>query len=126
MLARDTVAPAAMHKHDMQALQAMGVPDFDEAFLGHQHVRNVKYDDGKALKPLSSVPLSQADKSSLVNTVSLAVNSRYKDMRAAFRYMDLDNSGYLSANEIQRAVQLWNIPIDAERLQAIGTLSNSA
>jgi len=35
VLARDTVAPAAMGKRDMQAMQAMGAADVDPAFLGH-------------------------------------------------------------------------------------------
>ena len=34
-LARDTVAPAAMGKRDMQAKQAMGVDDLSPEFLGH-------------------------------------------------------------------------------------------
>ena len=36
MLARDTVAPAAMGKRGMQAQDAMGVADLDRAFLGHK------------------------------------------------------------------------------------------
>ena len=35
VLARDTVAPAAMGKRDMQAMQAMGAADVDPTFLGH-------------------------------------------------------------------------------------------
>jgi len=35
VLARDTVAPAAMGKRDMQAEQAMGVASLDKSFLGH-------------------------------------------------------------------------------------------
>ena len=38
-LARDTVAPAAMGKRDMQAMEAMGVADLDKAFLGHVKLR---------------------------------------------------------------------------------------
>jgi len=41
-LARDTVAPSAMGKRDMQALEAMGVADLDPEFLGHKHVKNYK------------------------------------------------------------------------------------
>ena len=36
MLARDTVAPAAMGKRGMQAQDAMGVADLDREFLGHK------------------------------------------------------------------------------------------
>ena len=38
VLARDTVAPAAMGKRDMQAKEAMGVESLDKAFLGHSSV----------------------------------------------------------------------------------------
>ena len=34
-LARDTVNPEAMGKRGMQAMEALGVPDLDRAFLGH-------------------------------------------------------------------------------------------
>jgi len=43
-LARDTVAPSAMGKRDMQALEAMGVADLDPKFLGHHHPKNYKMD----------------------------------------------------------------------------------
>ena len=35
VLARDTVAPAALGKRGMQAEEAMGVASLDKAFLGH-------------------------------------------------------------------------------------------
>jgi len=42
-----------------------------------------------------------------------ALNSRFRNMRLAFRFVDVDNSGTISLTEVERALQLWNIPIDA-------------
>jgi hypothetical protein len=43
VLARDTVAPAALGKRDMQAKEAMGVESLDKAFLGHGNsVKNAR------------------------------------------------------------------------------------
>ena len=47
------------------------------------------------------------------------MNSRFTDMFKAFQYVDLDRSGRLSKKEIQRALDLWNIPINDEQLDLI-------
>jgi Ca2+-binding EF-hand superfamily protein len=42
VLARDTVADAAMGKRGLQAIDAMGVESLDKEFLGHKHIKNIK------------------------------------------------------------------------------------
>ena len=54
--------------------------------------------------------------SSFVTGASNALNSRFTDMFKAFQYVDLDRSGTLNAKEIRRALDLWNMPIDDEKL----------
>ena len=44
------------------------------------------------------------------------INSRFTDMKKAFRFVDTDNSGTLDKKEIRRAMDMWNIPIDDEKL----------
>ena len=44
------------------------------------------------------------------------MNSRFSDMFKAFQYVDLDRSGRLSKKELQRALDLWNIPISDDQL----------
>ena len=44
------------------------------------------------------------------------INSRFTDMKKAFRFVDTDNSGTLDRNEIRRAMDMWNIPIDDKTL----------
>jgi len=42
--------------------------------------------------------------------VENALNSRFSNMRRAFKWMDLDNSGSVGRPELKRALELWNIP----------------
>ena len=44
------------------------------------------------------------------------INNRFTDMKKAFRFVDTDNSGTLDKKEIRRAMDMWNIPIDDEKL----------
>ena len=55
-------------------------------------------------------------KSDFVRGASDALNSRFSDMFKAFQYVDLDRSGTLDKKEIARALDLWNLPIDHDRL----------
>lgn len=52
----------------------------------------------------------------LMAMAETGVNSRFTDMYKAFQYVDLDRSGRLSRKELQRALELWNIPIDDAKL----------
>ena len=58
-------------------------------------------------------------KGSFVQSASTALNNRFSDMFKAFQYVDLDRSGRLSKKEIQRALDLWNIPITEDQLDMI-------
>ena len=41
---------------------------------------------------------------------------RYVARTLHFRFVDTDNSGTLDRKEIRRAMDMWNIPIDDEKL----------
>jgi len=62
-----------------------------------------KFQQEKELKAI----MAQAEES---------LNSRFSDMYKAFQYIDLDRSGRLSRDEIRRALDLWNIPLDDSKL----------
>merc|ERR1711871_871567 len=57
--------------------------------------------------------------SQFVKGASDALNSRFSDMFKAFQYVDLDRSGTLDEKEIRRALDLWNIPIDDQKLKEL-------
>ena len=44
-------------------------------------------------------------------TRQVGLNTRFADMRKAFKYVDLDNSGTVDRSELERALQLWNVPM---------------
>ena len=48
-----------------------------------------------------------------------ALNTRFADMRKAFQYVDLDGSGTLDRAEIARALDLWGVPMDNRKLDAL-------
>ena len=58
-------------------------------------------------------------KSAFVMGASNAMNSRFSDMFKAFQYVDLDRSGRLSRDEIKRALDMWNVPLDDESLDLL-------
>ena len=55
-------------------------------------------------------------KTQFVSSASDAMNSRFTDMFKAFQYVDLDRSGTLDNKEIRRALDMWNMPIDDQKL----------
>jgi Ca2+-binding EF-hand superfamily protein len=55
----------------------------------------------------------------LMSMAESGLNSRFTDMFKAFQYVDLDRSGRLDKNEIKRALDLWNVPIDDAKLDLI-------
>jgi len=55
----------------------------------------------------------------MLSATESSMNSRFSDMFKAFQYIDLDRSGRLSRAEILRALKLWNIPVDGERMEAL-------
>ena len=145
VLARDTVTLAAMGKRDMQASEAMGVVDLDPEFLGHKKIKNVRAsindkfmgNDTPKAAPTKAAPTPAkqqaaprtneqraADRqklksSTFVKSASDALNSRFSDMFKAFQYVDLDRSGTLNKKELVRALDLWNIPLDEDKLDEL-------
>jgi Ca2+-binding EF-hand superfamily protein len=112
MLARDTVAPAAMGKRDMQSLEAMGV-DAQEMLnlqLGHGKEKAYKISINDGMDDTAfAVQMSDEDR---LKQASNAMNSRFTDMFKAFQYVDLDGSGTVDEKELLHALDLWNVPID--------------
>ena len=76
------------------------------------------------LATLQAAPPSAAahvhpQKSQFTKMASEAMNSRFSDMFKAFQYVDMDRSGTLDKNEISRALDLWNIPIEDAKLNEL-------
>ena len=128
-LARDTVAPAAMGKRDMQSKEAMGV-DAQEMLneqLGHKKHKNYKMasfveEDDKKGKKGKKKTLADYDKKEVdgfKDLASTAVNSRFSNMRKAFQYLDQDGNGKVGRGEVQRALHMWGVPFDEEKLDAL-------
>ena len=133
VLARDTVAPAALGKRDMQAKEAMGVESLDKEFLGHKNAPKSALGLGalgtapptpQAAPATYSAPAAAPAPKAVgttgdgkyVGMASTALNSRFSDMFKAFQYVDLDRSGTLDEKEISRALDMWNVPVDKSRL----------
>ena len=64
----------------------------------------------------NGVDREKLKKSAFVKGASDALNSRFSDMFKAFQYVDMDRSGTLDEKEIRRALDMWNIPMDHEKL----------
>lgn len=45
--------------------------------------------------------------------------TRFRSMKEAFKFLDLDNSGTVDAQEFARALRLWNIPIEDGKLEGL-------
>ena len=79
-------------------------------------------EEAKALRLASLAEKRQALKNSpFVRAASDAIAMRFqaKDMFKAFQYFDLDRSGTLNKQELARVIDLWNIPLDEEKLNEI-------
>ena len=117
-LARDTVNPAAMGTRGKTALEAFGVPDLDPRYLGHVRIKNFRMDEDEDV-PEDTVPVNAKGQREIVQQVEHAVNSHFKSMHAAFKFMDVDNSGSVNKDEIKRAAKLWNIRLPESKLHAL-------
>jgi len=62
---------------------------------------------------------SQGRLLSLLRQVGNQVDMRYKNLREAFRRIDLDASGYLSRQEVEFALQMWRIPVKDTQVDAL-------
>merc|ERR1711871_1121791 len=67
----------------------------------------------------SSGALRKKKPSELVDAASSALNARYSDMFKAFQFIDLDRSGVIGEKELARALDLWNIPIDRQKIKEL-------
>ena len=47
-----------------------------------------------------------------VSLMSDKIADHFKDIKKAFKYVDVNGDGVLNRQEIERAMDLWNIPID--------------
>ena len=65
------------------------------------------------------LPPIQPNRSHIVTAASDAIASRYSDAFKAFQFMDLDRSGKLGIKEIKHALNLWNLPIDSDRIDEL-------
>jgi Ca2+-binding EF-hand superfamily protein len=71
---------------------------------------------GPTRQELAARAKQKVKSTQFVQSASNALNSRFSDMFKAFQYVDLDRSGTLDKKEIARALDLWNIPIDHDKL----------
>jgi len=55
----------------------------------------------------------------ILTMAETGMNSRFSDMFKAFQFVDLDRSGRLSRDEIKRALDLWNVPVDEHKLDLL-------
>merc|ERR1712216_357633 len=124
-LARDTVAPAAMFKHDMQSLEAMGVDSQEmlAEMLGHKKVKNFaapKSVDAAPKKSMrTAVSNAMAERNRVIDMAKSAINSRFADMHKAFHHIDVDNTGYIDASELKRALLMWNVELSDNEVQTL-------
>jgi len=135
-----------MGKRGMQSKEAMGVDAYEamDKQLGHQHEKkfiptlNASKEPKKkaaiatsAATPTPAAPAAprkltadeefqqKQELKSLINQTETGIYSHFTDMYKAFQYMDLDRSGRLSKKEIQRALDLWNVPLDEDKLDLL-------
>ena len=57
--------------------------------------------------------------------VEQALNSRFSDMRKAFQYVDLDNSGTVNADELDRALQMWGLQLPRAKVDALMSMCDT-
>ena len=58
-------------------------------------------------------------RSNEVKKVEQAIAERFKSMANAFKFMDIDQSGTLTENEIRRALNMWKIDMDTRTLREL-------
>jgi len=47
------------------------------------------------------------------------LNTRFANMRKAFRFVDVDNSGTVNRAELVRALELWNVPMSKSKVDQL-------
>ena len=128
-----------MGKRGMQSKEAMGV-DAQEMLahqLGHskqkKFVPTINTSTAAKAKPATetstamtaapaastALPSGTTGQPALASMAANAIHGRFTDMFKAFQFVDTDRSGYLSRDEIFRALDLWNIPVSAEQVEQL-------
>jgi len=67
------------------------------------------------MPPMPSKPMGRGT-SAIKQRMEESMANRFSDMFLAFKYLDVDNSGYISEAELSRALELWNVPHTKEAL----------
>jgi len=110
VLARDTVAPAALGKRDMQASDAMGIDEFAKA-----KVKNVR----ASINDFTEAEIATTKKTA--SGVKDVTDMRFKDMRTAYRAIDKDFSHGIDHEEIVSALRSWNMGTSEEDVELLVT-----
>ena len=55
----------------------------------------------------------------LKNRAITKISEHFSNMRKAFHYVDVDNSGTVDAHEVRRAMHLWGIDMTDEQLEIL-------
>ena len=125
-----------MGKRGLTSKDAMGVDAYEmlNEQLGHKKIKNYKMDSFSEEPAAQGKPsrikegmsrdekLKQFDKSErskFKGSAQDAVASRFSNIRKAFQAVDVDNSGKIGRNEIKRALHLWGVPHDEEKLDML-------
>jgi len=85
-----------------------------DAFFAAQQAKPAVVEEKAALPPINA-PKDAAElkaQKALISAASTAMYSRFKDMYKAFKSLDTDGSGLIGADELRRALHMWNIPSD--------------
>lgn len=101
-LARDTVMPASMIE-PKSVKASIAPPGADSLYEVRPESFNPKDEDA-----IDAVALAK-----------MGLNSRFSDMHKAFQYVDMDRSGTISRSELERALEMWNVPMPKERLDRL-------
>jgi len=85
--------------------------------LGHVKVRNIQMPNfGEAEAKLKSTEEAEKEARALKSMAVTKVSEHFSNMRKAFHYVDVDNNGTINAEEIRRAMHMWGMNLDDEKL----------
>ena len=83
------------------------------------HEENVGAIMNWQVKPTQETFAQKREREQILSLTQEGLNSRFSDMFKAFQYIDIDRSGRLSCDEIKRALDLWNVPVDERTLNLL-------
>jgi len=73
----------------------------------------------RAKSAAPKVKPSKASVAAVREQAGIAMNNRFSDLFRAFKYLDVDNSGFISADELSRTLSLWNVDHSPEQVQEL-------